>query len=69
MKAGEKATLQFSCVKKSQMPEGATAIEAELKTVGFTGKEGKRADTYWRNEELVPDEALNRAVELLKSKF
>lgn len=56
MKPAEKATITFSCVKKSHVPEGATAIEAEMKTVGFTSKEGKRSDTYWRNEDLVPDE-------------
>jgi len=56
MKPGEKATLWFSCMKKKHVPEGAVAIEAEMKTVGFTSKEGKRADTYWQNEELTPDE-------------
>jgi hypothetical protein len=56
MKPAEKATLTFSCVKKSQVPEGATAIEAELRTVGFTAAAGGRADTYWRNDDLVPDE-------------
>ena len=55
MKAGEIATLTFSCVKKKHVPEGATAIEAEMRTVGFTGKDGK-PDTYWRNKDLVPGE-------------
>lgn len=56
MKAGEKAVLTFSCVKKKHVPEGTEAIEAEMRTVGFTGKDGKKADTYWRNKDLVPDE-------------
>lgn len=56
MKAGEKAVITFSCVKKAHVPEGTTAIEAEMQTVGFTGADGVKADTYWRNEELVPDQ-------------
>jgi hypothetical protein len=56
MKAGEKATLWFSCVKKDHVPEGTAAIEAEMKTVGFTAKEGHRSDTFWQNDDLVPDE-------------
>lgn len=56
MKAGEKAVITFSCVKKKHVPEGTAAIEAELMTVGFTAAEGKRSDTYWRNKDLVPDE-------------
>ncbi len=56
MKAGEKAVLTFSCVKKKHVPEGTAAIEGELKTVGFTAKSGKRADTYWRNTDLAPKE-------------
>jgi len=56
MKPGEKATLWFSCVKKKHVPEGTAHVEAELLRVGFTGAKGKRADTYWRNKDLVPDE-------------
>ncbi len=55
MKAGEKAVLTFSCVKKKHVPEGTAAIEGELKTVGFTAKGGKKSDTYWRNADLVPN--------------
>lgn len=54
MKAGERATLYFSCVKKKHVPEGTASIEAELKTVGFTAKSGKTSDTFWRNNDLVP---------------
>ncbi len=56
MKAGEKATLWFSCVKKNSIPEGAVAIEAELKKVGFTAASGKRSDTFWQNTDLTPKE-------------
>ncbi|MBW2527557.1 MAG: hypothetical protein JRI23_25470 [Deltaproteobacteria bacterium] len=57
MKPSEKAVLTFSCVKKKHVPEGTDAIEAELRTVGFTSKDdSKKADTYWRNKDLVPDE-------------
>ena len=56
MKAGEKAFLNFSCVKKDIVPEDAAAIEAELQTVGFTEKDGNKPDTYWRNKDLVPAE-------------
>jgi len=56
MKPGEKAVLWFSCVKKDHVPEGTAHIEAELQMVGFTGATGKKADTYWKNEDLAPDE-------------
>jgi hypothetical protein len=56
MKAGEKAVLTFSCVKKKHVPEGTAAIEAELQMVGFTDASGKKSDTFWRNDDLVPDE-------------
>ena len=56
MKPGEKAVLWFSCVNKDHVPEGAVAIEGELRVVGFTAEGGKKADTYWRNEELTPAE-------------
>jgi hypothetical protein len=55
MKAGEKAVLTFSCVKKDHVPEGTAAVEAEMQMVGFTGESGTRADTFWRNNDLVPD--------------
>jgi hypothetical protein len=55
MKAGEKAVLTFSCVKKDHVPEGTAAIEAEMQMVGFTDASGGKADTYWRNKDLAPD--------------
>jgi hypothetical protein len=54
MKPKEKAFLYFSCAKKKHVPEGTVAIEAELKMVGFTAKDDKKADTFWRNKHLVP---------------
>lgn len=56
MKAGETAVLWFSCVAKKHVPEGATKIEAELKTVGFTAPGGGKSDTFWQNADLAPDD-------------
>lgn len=56
MKGNEKAVITFSCVKKVHVPEGATAIEAEMQTVGFTDDSEKKITYYWRNNELVPDQ-------------
>lgn len=55
MKAGEKATLTFSCLKKEHVPEGTAAIEAELVTVGYADPTEKKVDFYWTNKDLVPD--------------
>lgn len=55
MKAGEKAVLTFSCVKKERVPDGATAIEAEMQMVGFADASEKSIDYYWRNNDLTPD--------------
>jgi hypothetical protein len=55
MKPAEKATVTFSCVKKAHVPEGTAAIEAEIQTAGFTAEGGSKADTFWRNNDLVPD--------------
>jgi hypothetical protein len=55
MKPAEKATIQFSCVPKSIVPEGATAIEGELLTVGFADADGKKNEFYWSNKDLTPD--------------
>lgn len=56
MKPHEKAVITFSCVAKQHVPEGTAAIEAEMQMVGFVGAEENRADTYWKNPDLVPDE-------------
>jgi len=55
VKPGEKVFINFSCVKKDDVPKGATAIEGEITTVGFTDDAGKN-DTYWRNDDLAPEE-------------
>ena len=55
LKPKEKAFLNFSCVKKDHVPEGATAIEGELEMIGFPGADPKKSDTYWRNKDLTPD--------------
>lgn len=55
MKAGEKAVLTFSCVKKEHMPAGTTAIEAEMQMVGFTDASEKKLEYYWQNTDLTPD--------------
>ena len=56
VKPGEKIFMFFSCVKKEHVPEGAVAIEGELKTVGFADADGKRSEFYWSNPDLAPDE-------------
>ena len=55
MKAGEKAVVQFSCVGKKHVPEGTTAIEAEMQSVGFADASEKKVDFYWHNPTLAPD--------------
>jgi hypothetical protein len=55
MKAGEKAVITFSCVKKEHVPEGTTQVEAEMQMVGFAGADGKAVDGYWKNPDLAAD--------------
>ena len=55
MKAKEKATLTFSCVKKESVPEGTKAIEAEIVSVGFSAAGEKKSDLFWSNLDLAPD--------------
>jgi hypothetical protein len=55
MKVNEKATLTFSCVKKEHVPEGTTAIEGEMMTVGFADESEKKSEFYWSNKDLTPD--------------
>jgi hypothetical protein len=56
VKPGEKIFIFFSCIKKAQVPEGTTTIEAEVKTVGFADEAGKKNEFYWSNPELVPEQ-------------
>ncbi len=55
MKPAEKAVIQFSCVQKKHVPEGATVIEAEMQMVGFADESEKKNEFYWRNNDLVPE--------------
>ncbi len=55
MKPGQKAALQFSCVKKEHVPEGTKAIEAEMQMVGFADANNKGVKCYWRNNDLTPE--------------
>ena len=56
MKVKESAKLTFSCVKKTDVPEGATAIEGEMIAVGFADSTDKKNEYYWGNKSLAPDE-------------
>ncbi len=56
MKPNEKATLTFSCVKKSHVPEGTETIEGEMQMVGFADASGKKTDYYWRNDDIAPED-------------
>ncbi len=56
MKVKEKATIQFSCVKKEHVPDGTTAIEAEMITVGFADSTEKKSEFYWTNPDLMPEQ-------------
>ncbi len=55
MKPAEKAVIQFACVQKKHVPEGTTAIEAEMQMVGFADETEKKNEFYWRNNDLVPE--------------
>lgn len=55
VRAEEKLTAEFDCVKKSDFPAGTATVEAELQTVGFADSTGMKADLYWTNRDLAPD--------------
>jgi hypothetical protein len=55
VKPGEKIFMFFSCVKKAHVPEGTAAIQAEVKTVGFTDDAGRESVFYWSNPDLAPE--------------
>lgn len=55
VKPGEKIFMFFSCVKKAHIPEGTAAIQAEVKTVGFTDDAGRESIFYWSNPDLAPE--------------
>jgi hypothetical protein len=55
VKPGEKIFMFFSCVKKAHVPEGTAAVQAEVKTVGFTDDAGRESIFYWSNPDLAPE--------------
>lgn len=55
VKPGEKIFMFFSCVKKSHVPDETAAIQAEVKTVGFTDDAGHESTFYWSNPDLAPE--------------
>ena len=55
VKPGEKIFMFFSCVKKAHVPEGTAAIQAEVKTVGFTDDAARESVFYWSNPDLAPE--------------
>lgn len=55
VKPGEKIFMFFSCLKKAHVPEGTAAIQAEVKTVGFSDEAGRESVFYWSNPELAPN--------------
>jgi len=55
VKPAEKVFVNFSCVKKDDVPKDAVTIEGEVATVAFTDDTGKN-DTYWRNDDLIPED-------------
>jgi hypothetical protein len=42
-------------VKKEHVPEGTTAIEGEMITVGFADSTETKNEFYWGNKDLAPD--------------
>ena len=55
MKPAEKATITFSCVKKDNVPEGTTQVEAEMQMVGFADASEKKSEYFWKNGDLTPE--------------
>jgi hypothetical protein len=56
VKVGEKVVLWFSCVRKAHVPEGTVAVEGEMQSLGFTDAAATKSDTFWRNNDLVPNQ-------------
>jgi hypothetical protein len=51
----EKTAYNFSCMGKSNIPQGMTSMEAEALMVGFADSTGKKVEFYWKNPDLAPD--------------
>ncbi len=52
----EHAAYNFSCMGKSNIPDGMASMEAEAFMVGFVDATGKKNDFYWRNNDLTPEQ-------------
>ena len=55
LNAGEKAAYNFSCMTKSNIPDGMASMEAEAFMVGFADSTIKKNEFYWRNMDLAPE--------------
>jgi len=51
----EKAAYNFSCMGKSNIPDGMASMEAEAFMVGFADSTVKKNEYYWRNNDLTPE--------------
>lgn len=51
----EKAVYNFSCMKKSNIPDGMVSMEAEAVVVGFADAAIKKNEFYWKNADLAPE--------------
>jgi hypothetical protein len=51
----EKTAYNFSCMAKSNIPDGMASMEAEALMVGFADSTGKKNEFYWRNTDLAPE--------------
>lgn len=56
VKPAESFALFFSCAGKKIVPDGTGTIEAELRMAGFPDASGAKSDTFWRNDDLTPEE-------------
>jgi hypothetical protein len=51
----EKAAYNFSCMGKSNIPDGMASMEGEAFLVGFADSTVKKNEYYWRNNDLTPE--------------
>ncbi len=51
----EKAAYNFSCMGKSNIPDGTASMEGEAFMVGFADSTVKKNEYYWRNNDLTPE--------------
>ncbi len=67
MNPAERGILNFSCVPKSVIPDGAATVEAEMQMVGFADASGKKVDFYWRNMDIDARRSPQRRREVVPS--